>query len=76
MTLTQVGSVILAEGQSARWTPNPAVPVQFLLWPLAGFLLGCLEFKSSATLVNSQLVASHQLGFLILRCLDCFFLII
>ena len=32
-------------------------------WPLAGFVLGGSEIKSSATLVNSQLVASHQLGF-------------
>ena len=36
--------------------------VQVQLWPLAGFLLGRLEFKSSATLVNSKLVASCQLG--------------
>ena len=35
------------------------------LWPLAGFVPGCPEFKSSATLV-SQLVASCQFGFLIL----------
>ena len=28
--------------------------VRFLLWPLAGFVLNCPEFKSSATLVNSQ----------------------
>ena len=42
------------------------VPVS--LWPLAGFVLGRREFKSSATLVNSQLVASCQLGFLILLC--------
>ena len=32
-------------------------------WPLAGFVLNCPKFKSSATLVNSQLVASCQLGF-------------
>ena len=37
------------------------VPV--LLWPLAGFVPGSAGFKSSATLVNSQLVASCQLGF-------------
>ena len=35
--------------------------VRVPLWPLAGFLLGRLEFKSSATLVNSKLVASCQL---------------
>ena len=38
------------------------------LWPLAGFVLGRPEFKLSATLVNSQLVAFCQLGFLILLC--------
>ena len=37
--------------------------VQVPLWPLAGFVLGRPEFKFSATLVNSQLVASCQLGF-------------
>ena len=37
-------------------------------WPLAGFVLGRPEFKFSATLVNSQLVAFCQLGFLILLC--------
>ena len=34
--------------------------VQVQLWPL-----GHLDFKSLATLVNSQLVASCQLGFLL-----------
>ena len=38
------------------------------LWPLAGFVLGRPEFKFSATLVNSQLVVSCQLWFLILLC--------
>ena len=45
------------------------------LWPLAGFVLSCLKFKSSAMLVNCQLVASSQLGFLILLpciCIFCF----
>ena len=37
--------------------------VRVPLWRLAGFVLGRPEFKSSATLVNSQLVASCQLGF-------------
>ena len=36
-------------------------------WPL--YLVSALD-------ACSQLVASHQLGFLILRCLDCLFLII
>ena len=37
--------------------------VRVPLWPLAGFVLGRREFKSSATLLNSQLAASCQLGF-------------
>ena len=37
--------------------------VQVPLWLLAGFVFGRPEFKSSAMLVNSQLVASYQLGF-------------
>lgn len=41
------------------------------LWPLAGFVNGRPEFKSSATLVNSQVGASGQLGFLIL-CMLCY----
>ena len=45
-------------GLAIRWSP-----VRVPLWPLAGFVLGHPEFKSSATLVNSQLVASCQLGF-------------
>ena len=39
------------------------------LWPLAGFVHGRSKFKSLATLVNSQLVASCQLRFLILYAL-------
>ena len=42
---------------------NPAVPGSG-----RAFVLGLPEFKSSATLVNIQLVASCQLGFLILLC--------
>ena len=42
--------------------------VQVPLWPLAGFVLGPSKFKSSSTLVNSQLAASCQLGFFILLC--------
>ena len=42
---------------SVCWTRNLVVP----LWSLAQ-----LDFKSLAALVNSQLVASCQLGFLIL----------
>ena len=33
-------------------------PVRVPLWPLAGFVLSCPKFKSLATLVNSQLVAT------------------
>ena len=49
-------------GQCIRltiWQSRVRVP----LWPLAGFVLSCPEFKSSATLVKSQLVASCQSGF-------------
>ena len=44
--------------------------IQVQLWQLTGFFLGHPEFKSSAMLVhvNSQLVTSYQLGFLILLC--------
>ena len=53
---------------SAHGTRNPGSWVRVPLCPLAGFVLSCPEFKSSATLVNSQLGASCQLGFLILLC--------
>ena len=43
-----------------RWTCNSEVP----LCPLAGFVLGSSEFKSSATLVNSQLVCLLPVGIL------------
>ena len=42
--------------------------VQVPLWQLAGFVLCCQEFKTLATLVHRQLVASYQLGFLTLSC--------
>ena len=42
----------LAIRQFRVWVP---------LWPLAGFVLGPTEFKSSATLVKSQLIAYYQL---------------
>ena len=44
---------------------NPAVPGSSLLWPLSGFVLSHPEFKSSTMVANSKLVASYQLGFLI-----------
>ena len=37
-------------------------------WPLAGFVHGSLVFKSSTTLVNSQLVCLLPLGFLTILC--------
>ena len=44
----------------------PRSRVRVLLWLLARFVLGCPEFKSSATLVNGHQVASCQLGLLML----------
>ena len=41
---------------------------QVPLWLFAGFVLSHSELKSLASLVNSQLVASCQVGFLILLC--------
>ena len=63
-------------GSVAEWWPSGQrvglairrSRVRVPLWPLAGFVLGRSEFKFSATLVNSQLVAFCQLGFLILLC--------
>ena len=37
--------------------------VRVQLWPLAGFVLGRPEIKSSTTLVNTQLVTFRQLRF-------------
>ena len=52
----------------AEWSARRLVMrrsrVRVPLWPLAGFVLGRPEFKFSATLVYSQLVAFCQLGFL------------
>ena len=51
---------------SARWTRSLAAPGLSSALAIAGFVLGHLgrpEFKSSAMLVNSQLVASCQLAF-------------
>ena len=42
--------------------------VRVPLWPLAGFVPGRPELKSSATLENSQLVATLPVGFLTLLC--------
>ena len=68
-----------AEGKSeheAAWTSGlrvgPAIQrpksVWVPLWPIAGFVLGRLVFKSSSILINSQLVAFGQLKFLTLLC--------
>ena len=51
-------SIIISRGQCGHE----------VLWPLAGFVLGCSELKSVAALVNSQLVISCQFGFLISLC--------
>ena len=51
---------------SACLTRNSAIPGSSPAQPLAGFVLCRPEFKSSATLVNSHLVPSCQLRFLIL----------
>ena len=45
-----------SQSDTAVLGSNPA------LWPLGGFVFGRPEFKSPATLINSQLVASSQLG--------------
>ena len=42
--------------------------IHILLWPLAGFVLGLPEFKSTATLLISQPVASCEVGVVILLC--------
>ena len=62
-------------GREAAWPCGQRVGlairrsrVRVPLWPFAGFVLGRPEFKFSTTLVNSQLVAFCQLGFLILLC--------
>jgi len=54
---------------SAHQTCNVAVrglSSPALARPLTEFVLGCYEFKYSAMPVNCQLVASCQLGFLVL----------
>ena len=53
----RVGLVVISRSQ-----------VRVRPWPLAGFFLCRPEFRSSAALVNIQLVASCQFGFLILLC--------
>ena len=39
-----------------RWTCNSEAPSSSPALPVAGFVLGSPEFKSSTTLINSQLV--------------------
>ena len=59
---------------SAHQTCNVAVQglsSPALARPLTGFVLGCYELKYSAMPVNCQLVASYQLGFLVLWCCMC-----
>ena len=60
---------IVAEELSAHRARNPAVPGSSpALRACSISSRGLSEFISSATLVNSQLIASCQLGFLILLC--------
>ena len=75
MTWCGVWSDLVGFIEEAAWPSGQRVGlairrswVRVPLWPLAWFVLGRPEFKFSATLVNSQLVASCQLGFLILLC--------
>ena len=53
---------------SVRWTRNPAVPVSSLNLATCWICSRSSLVESSAAFVNSQLVASCQLGFLILLC--------
>ena len=48
---------------SARRTHSPAAPCLSSALAIAGFVLSHPEFKSSAMLVNIQLVASYLLAF-------------
>ena len=68
-------SISLLLSKEAAWPSGQRVGlairrsrVRVPLWPLAGFVLGRPEFRSSATLVNSQPVAFCHLEFLILLC--------
>ena len=36
--------------------------IQKSLWPLAGFIVGCPEFKPLTAIINSQLVVSLPVG--------------
>ena len=70
MFVTRASSVLFV--QPSSWPSGqrvgltiPRSRVRVPLWPLVGFVLGLPEFKSSAKLVNSRLVAS-LLGFLII----------
>ena len=75
MMTMKIMMLMMMEFEEAAWPSGQRVGlairrsrVRVPLWPLAGFVLGRPEFKFSATLVNSQLVAFCQLGFLILLC--------
>ena len=49
-----------------RWNYNLEAPIPVQPWSAAGFVLGRRpEFKSSATLVNSQLVRFKPVGMFI-----------
>ena len=59
---TTLREVVLLRGQCIGLAIQQSL-IQVPLWALARFVLGRPEFKSSAMLVNSQLVASCWLGF-------------
>ena len=70
-TGTDLHDFIIKTLKNPRWAYTPFFDlyknsILLFSWPLAGFVLGSPEFKSSAMLVNSQLVhaTSYQLGFL------------
>ena len=70
-TGTDLHDFIIKTLKNPRWAYTPFFElyknsILLFSWPLAGFVLGSPEFKSSAMLVNSQLVhaTSYQLGFL------------
>ena len=67
-TLILDGITSMEAAWPACWTCNPAVPDSHSTWPLAGFVLGLPEFKSTATLLISQPVASCEVGVVILLC--------
>ena len=60
MSLRQCGCGVAGRLERRTCTRRPRVPP----YPLTGFVHGSLEFKSSAMLVNSQLVCLRPVGIL------------